>query len=102
MRLLNDNDRSYVLQQLAMAPDSVLADAMLAFNAIRDKTVAVRKLTEGAATVGVDVAIPGSEKTIVAEVVIPARRTSQRAAGQVVDHQDRRQHQGRDHARLGQ
>lgn len=47
MRLLTDNDRSYILAQLAMAPDSVLADAMLALDAIRIKIVEVRKFANG-------------------------------------------------------
>lgn len=46
MPLLSDNDRQYVLEQLRAAPDSVLADAMLAFNEIRDKVVMVRKMSE--------------------------------------------------------
>lgn len=41
---LSDRDRSFILKQLATAPDSVLADAMLEYNLIRDKIVAVRKL----------------------------------------------------------
>ena len=44
MALLTDADRTSILQQLTLAPDSVLADAMLEFNRIRDKVVAVRKL----------------------------------------------------------
>lgn len=44
-QLLTNNDRTYILTQLQLAPDSVLADAMLAFNELRDKIVAVRKLT---------------------------------------------------------
>lgn len=44
MSLLTANDRAYILNQLTLAPDSVLADAMLAFDAIRNKIVAVRKL----------------------------------------------------------
>jgi hypothetical protein len=47
MQLLTDHDRKYVLKQLEMAPDSVLAEAMLAFNAIRDKVLAVRSLASG-------------------------------------------------------
>ena len=46
MNLLHPEDRAYILEQLKLAPDSVLADAMLAFNAIRDKVVIVRKMTE--------------------------------------------------------
>lgn len=46
MSLLHPNDRAYILEQLKLAPDSVLADAMLAFNAIRDKVVMVRKMAE--------------------------------------------------------
>lgn len=45
MQLLHDDDRRYILEQLRLAPDSVLADAMLAFNEIRDKLVIVRKIT---------------------------------------------------------
>lgn len=73
MRLLTDNDRNYILAQLAMAPDSVLADAMLAFDAIRNKIVAVRKIAEGPIAIGVDAAIPGSEKTVVEEVTLAER-----------------------------
>lgn len=40
----SDRDRSFILKQLTAAPDSVLADAMLEYNLIRDKIVAVRKL----------------------------------------------------------
>ena len=50
MQLLHDSDRAYILEQLKLAPDSVLADAMLAFNVIRDKVVIVRKMTELATT----------------------------------------------------
>lgn len=46
MSLLTQQDRAYILAQLALAPDSVLADAMLAFNTIRDKLVMVRKMVE--------------------------------------------------------
>lgn len=46
MQLLHDDDRRYILDQLRLAPDSVLADAMLAFNEIRDKLVIVRKMVE--------------------------------------------------------
>lgn len=46
MNLLHPDDRTYILEQLKMAPDSVLADAMLAFNTIRDKLVIVRKMAE--------------------------------------------------------
>ena len=46
MELLSDKDREFILRQLRSAPDSVLADAMLEFNLIRDKLVAVRKLTK--------------------------------------------------------
>ena len=46
MPLLTERDREYILNQLKLAPDSVLADAMLAFNAIRDKLMAVRKLAQ--------------------------------------------------------
>lgn len=61
MPLLTDGDRKFILDQLKNAPDSVLADAMLAFNAIRDKLMQIRKMTtpdnapplqEVAATVG--------------------------------------------------
>ena len=48
MPLLSEQDRQYVLEQLRAAPDSVLADAMLAFNEIRDKVVMVRKMSEQA------------------------------------------------------
>lgn len=46
MSILSDRDREFILKQLRTAPDSVLADAMLEFNLIRDKIVAVRKLTK--------------------------------------------------------
>lgn len=46
MSLLTPRDREYILNQLQLAPDSVLADAMLAFNTIRDKLMVVRKLAE--------------------------------------------------------
>lgn len=46
MNLLSDNDRKYILEQLQLAPDCVLADAMLAFNTIRDKVMIVRKMVE--------------------------------------------------------
>ena len=49
MPLLSEQDRQYILEQLRAAPDSVLADAMLALNAVRDKVVATRKLIENAA-----------------------------------------------------
>ena len=45
MSLLSENDRGYILKELLTAPDEILADAMLALNAARDKIVAVRKLT---------------------------------------------------------
>ena len=67
MPLLTEADRAYILNQLKFAPDSVLADAMLAFNSIRDKMVAVRKLI-----IGVDPSVPDTEKTVVNEV--PAER----------------------------
>lgn len=44
MPLLTEQDRKYILEQLNLAPDNVLADAMLAFNEIRTKIVEVRKL----------------------------------------------------------
>lgn len=44
MSLLSANDRAYILNQLTLAPDSVLTDAMLAFDAIRNKIATVRKL----------------------------------------------------------
>lgn len=44
--MLSDNDRKYILNALRAAPDHVLADAMLAYNAFRDKVIAVRKLTK--------------------------------------------------------
>ena len=44
MALLTEADRTYVLEQLRLAPDSVLADAMLAFNRIRDNVVIVRNM----------------------------------------------------------
>ena len=58
MSLLSQADREYILSQLKLAPDHILADAMLAFNAVRDKMVGVRKLMD-TALVGVpDVVIP--------------------------------------------
>ena len=63
MPLLSDSDRQYVLEQLRAAPDSVLVDAMLAFNTIRDKVVAVRKFATGNA--------PGSAP-VVAQIVAQA------------------------------
>jgi len=50
MALLNDGDRAFILAQLALAPDEILADAMLAFNAVRDKIIKVRALSAAAAT----------------------------------------------------
>jgi len=44
VQLLNDADRAFILAQLQLAPDEILADAMLAFNAARDKIVKVRTL----------------------------------------------------------
>ena len=44
MQLLTPTDRAFVLKQLELAPDEILADAMLAFNAVRDKIVKVRTL----------------------------------------------------------
>lgn len=77
MRLLTDNDRNYILAQLAVAPDSVLADAMLAFDAIRNKIVAVRKFANenvsGSAPI-VQVAIENAaepEKEVVRKNVSP-------------------------------
>lgn len=46
MSLLTHADREYILSQLKLAPDHILADAMMAFNAVRDKIVAVRKMVE--------------------------------------------------------
>lgn len=46
MSLLSQTDRDYILNQLKLAPDHVLADAMLVFNAVRDKIVMVRKMVE--------------------------------------------------------
>lgn len=49
MALLNDGDRAFILAQLTLAPDEILADAMLAFNAVRDKIIKVRALSAAAA-----------------------------------------------------
>ncbi len=46
MQLLTPTDRAFVLKQLELAPDEILADAMLAFNAVRDKIVKVRTLAK--------------------------------------------------------
>lgn len=51
MQLLNDADRAFILAQLQLAPDEILADAMLAFNATRDKIVKVRALVPSVAPV---------------------------------------------------
>lgn len=67
MNLLSQTDRAFILRQLQLAPDSVLADAMLAFEAIRVKTIEVRKLAETPVVLGFDAAIPGTEKTVVAD-----------------------------------
>ena len=45
MSLLTQQDRNYILEQLKLAPDNVLAEAMLKFNEMRDQVVQVRKLT---------------------------------------------------------
>lgn len=50
MALLNDGDRAFILAQLTLAPDEILADAMLAFNAVRDKIIKVRALSAAAGT----------------------------------------------------
>lgn len=50
MALLADNDRAFILAQLTLAPDEILADAMLAFNAVRDKIIKVRALSAAAGT----------------------------------------------------
>lgn len=49
MSLLSQQDREYILSQLRLAPDHILADAMLAFNTVRDKMVMLRKLIGNAA-----------------------------------------------------
>lgn len=50
MALLNNDDRAFILAQLTLAPDEILADAMLAFNAVRDKIIKVRALSAAAGT----------------------------------------------------
>lgn len=70
MSLLTKEDRAYILSHLANAPDSVLADAMLAFNAIRDKIIAVRQMTsevEG---------VIGPDYSTDVEVIIPIHPTA--------------------------
>ena len=49
MALLTDVDRAFILAQLKLAPDEILADAMLTFNTVRDKIVKVRALSAAAA-----------------------------------------------------
>lgn len=44
MALLTEADRAYILEQLKLAPDGILADAMLALNGLRDKIIDVRTL----------------------------------------------------------
>ena len=51
MALLTEADRAYIIEQMKLAPDSVLADAMLAFNSLRDKIIDVRTLVLNAAPV---------------------------------------------------
>lgn len=41
-RLITDADRTYILDQLKLAPDSVLVDAFLAWDGLRSKTIACR------------------------------------------------------------
>lgn len=69
MNLLSTQDREYVLKQLQSAPDHILVDAMLALNEARVKTIEVRGLCgELQNAVGIDPAIPGTEKTVDVEV----------------------------------
>lgn len=72
MNLLHPEDRAYILEQLKLAPDSVLADAMLAFNAIRDKVVIVRKMVERPST-PVEEANPVPAETVQKPNVSPGR-----------------------------
>lgn len=51
MALLTEADRAYIIEQMKLAPDSVLADAMLAFNSLRDKIIDVRTLVLNGALV---------------------------------------------------
>lgn len=51
MALLTESDRAYIIEQMKLAPDSVLADAMLALNSLRDKIIDVRTLVLNAAPV---------------------------------------------------
>lgn len=68
MSLLTQGDRAYILSHLANAPDSVLADAMLALNALRDKVIAVRLLTaEPEGTIGPDYSADVEEAPVVEE-----------------------------------
>ena len=69
MPLLSEQDRQYILEQLRAAPDSVLVDAMLALNAIRIKTVEVRKFT--------NVSVSGSAPVIQAAIEKAAEPTKE-------------------------
>lgn len=43
-RLISDADRTYILEQLKLAPDEVLVDAFLAWDGLRRKTIACRNV----------------------------------------------------------
>lgn len=43
-RLISDADRTYILDQLKLAPDEVLVDAFLAWDGLRRKTIACRNV----------------------------------------------------------
>ena len=43
-RLITDADRTYILDQLKLAPDNVLVDAFLAWDGLRSKTIACRNV----------------------------------------------------------
>ena len=72
MSLLTQQDRDYILEQLRLAPDSVLADAMLEFNKIREMVVAVRKIANGTA--------PGSAPMVAQIVATPEQFSKDVAA----------------------
>lgn len=74
MSLLTQRDREYILAQLTLAPDSVLADAMLAFDAIRTKIVAVRKMVE-TPTLSVAIEVPIA-KAVPPEEIEPVIRSN--------------------------
>lgn len=52
MSLITQNDREYILGQLRTAPDSILAEAMLKLNAMREDFIAVRNLCKSQETAG--------------------------------------------------